>query len=326
MIEPTPSFSIVLPTYNRPKRLRDCLGAVAALDYPREQYEVIVVDDGSPRPALPVVEAINAEVGADWRVRAVRQDNAGPAAARNYGAREARGEYLVFLDDDCRPRRDWLRAFAGGFAGRPDALLGGRIANALANNARAEASQWLTDFVYGWGRRQGHGTGPGRTWLFNSSNLACRPANFERAGRFDEEFPLAAGEDHDFCHRYQHVGLPADYLPEAVIDHYHDMSLRGFARQHFGYGRGLLQFHRRAMAREAESARRRHGEFQLKLAGFLLSRLRGPKSWSVAAHVALSQAATFAGAAAEAFGDRQQTRRARRSETPRVKSPAGGGA
>ncbi len=47
-IDPLPSFSIVIATHNRPRQLAECLAALASLDYPRDRFEVIVVDDGSP--------------------------------------------------------------------------------------------------------------------------------------------------------------------------------------------------------------------------------------------------------------------------------------
>ena len=53
-----PFFSIIIPTYNRPERLRSCLGAIALLDYPRKRFEVIVVDDGSKKPLDDVVEPL----------------------------------------------------------------------------------------------------------------------------------------------------------------------------------------------------------------------------------------------------------------------------
>ena len=75
-----PTFSVVIPTYNRPQQLKRCLAALAALDYPHDRFEVIVVDDASPTPLNRLVEAVQDRI----RARFVRQErNAGPAAARN---------------------------------------------------------------------------------------------------------------------------------------------------------------------------------------------------------------------------------------------------
>ena len=305
-------FSVVVPTYNRPGRLRACVAAIAGLDAPDGGFELVVVDDGSAPDALAENRKTVAAAGFDARL--IGQQNAGPAAARNCGAGEARGEFLAFTDDDCAPEKEWLTAFADAFARQPDALLGGRIVNALAANRPASASQVITDFAYGWAEKIGGGTGPGGAHLFATANLACGRDIFHSVGGFDESFPLAAGEDYDFCHHYQHGGgnggRPAAFVPGAVVLHRHAMTVRQFWRQHFAYGRGLLQFRRRASARMGQSAEKKIGSFQVGLAGHCLRRLRGPSTFFEAALVGVSQVATLAGAAVEsrtAAGDARRS-------------------
>src|ERR1043165_5810022 len=139
-----PSFSIIIPTYSRPAALTACLEAIALLDYPRDRFEVIVVDDGSPTPAEQVVASFSSR----FSVRSLRQERAGPAAARNLAATCARGDFLAFTDDDCLPDRDWLRIFARHFAAHPDYLIGGRTLNALPDNLCSATSQAVIDVVY----------------------------------------------------------------------------------------------------------------------------------------------------------------------------------
>ena len=99
-----PSFSIVIASYRRPGPLAACLQSLAQLDYPRDRFEAVVVDDGSQPSLAPVVEAARGPL----EVRFLRQKNAGPATARNTGAAQARGRFLAFTDDDCAPSPDWL--------------------------------------------------------------------------------------------------------------------------------------------------------------------------------------------------------------------------
>lgn len=94
-----PFFSIIIPTYNRPERLATCIQSLAHLDYSRDRFEVIVVDDGSPMPLEPVVAPFQNK----FDVTLIKQPNAGPATARNTGAARASGQFLVFTDDDCMP-------------------------------------------------------------------------------------------------------------------------------------------------------------------------------------------------------------------------------
>ena len=71
-------FSIVTPTYNRPERLATCLQSIAQLDYPRDRFEVIVVDDGSKTPIEPVITPLRDRLN----ITLLKQLNSGPAAAR----------------------------------------------------------------------------------------------------------------------------------------------------------------------------------------------------------------------------------------------------
>ena len=287
----TRRFSVIVPTFNRQARLATCLNAIARLDYPKDLYELIVIDDGgdNEQAVRDVVEALPMA-----NVRLIRQQNAGPAAARNAGARAAANPYLAFTDDDCEPLPGWLTAFDDAFEQHPDALLGGYLTNALSKNRCAAASQAVTDFAYDLAARLG-GSGPGGTFLFATASLACTTEGYQKVDGFDETFPLAAGEDYDFCHRYQHAGLPAAFAPGAVVLHRHAMTLRQFARQHFSYGRGLLHFRRRANERIEGVAERNLGNFQAKLALWCLKRAKPTEI----ALVALSQAATLCGAVAE---------------------------
>src|SRR5207248_1523552 len=94
-------FSIIIPTYNRPRQLAACIDSLAKLDFPADSFEVIVVNDGGCTPAIPM-----SELNVLW----LNQAHAGPGAARNFAAQYAGGEILVFLDDDCRPAPNWLRS------------------------------------------------------------------------------------------------------------------------------------------------------------------------------------------------------------------------
>ena len=112
---PCPFFSIIIPTYQRPAQLEQCLLAITRLDYPVTQFEVVVVDDGSREHP----EKIVAPFAARLSVTLLKADHNGPAAARNIGAARAKGEFLVFTDDDCLPLTNWLQILCKVFFGGP---------------------------------------------------------------------------------------------------------------------------------------------------------------------------------------------------------------
>ena len=237
-----PFFSIVIPTYNRPERLVNCLEAIARLDYPGDCFEVIVVDDGSKNPLDLVIEPLKDKID----LKLLQQENAGPAAARNRGASEARGEFLAFTDDDCQPTADWLTQFAASFATNPLAMLGGKTINALSSNPFSAASQKLIDYLYEY-----YNPAKGKDAFFASNNIAMPTANFRALNGFDVSFPLAAAEDRDFCDRWNRA-YPMVYVPQAQVDHYHKLSFTSFCQQHFGYGRGAFCFHQIRSQRAAK--------------------------------------------------------------------------
>ena len=237
-----PFFSIIIPTYNRPERLANCLSAIAKLDYPRDRFEVIVVDDGSKTPLDSVVTPLQDKID----VKLFRQANAGPAAARNRGASEAKGEFLTFTDDDCQPLPDWLSQFAASLATAPQAMIGGKTINALADNPFSTASQELINYLYEY-----YNPAKGKKAFFASNNIAMPKSGFDSLNGFDVSFPLAAAEDRDFCDRWE-ATYPMVYNPQAQINHYHHLTIKSFWRQHFGYGRGAFCFHQLRSQRVAK--------------------------------------------------------------------------
>ena len=230
-------FSIIVPTYNRPEHIAACVASLRRLDQPDGGVEIVIVNDGGA--ALPT--GISDDVGDGREVRVVEQANAGPATARNTGARMARGTLLAFTDDDCRPEPGWLVAFDAALRAQPDALAGGRTLNAI-DSIYAEASQLLADFVASYF----DGGVSGR--FFTSNNLAVSREAFLASGAFDTSFPFSAGEDRELCDRWSAQGRPSVRVESAVIRHEHALTAWRFVRQHFTYGRGGAAFRRKRAA------------------------------------------------------------------------------
>lgn len=232
MIERLPRFSIVIPTYRRPERLFECLDSLSRLDYPRDCLEVIVVDDGGDRPLDDIVNGFAGQI----EVRLLWQPNAGPGAARNRGAAKAKGAYLAFTDDDCRPEPTWLRAYAEAIARHPDALLGGDTLNGIPRNLWSAGSQAVQSWLYDYFETHD------AAWRFFASNNICLASEaFAERGGFDTETIHFASEDREFCERWVHRGGRLQYVPAARISHFHHLTARSFLAQHFAYGRGAFR-------------------------------------------------------------------------------------
>ena len=281
-----PFFSIVVPTFDRPRQIAACLESLTRLEYPPERFEVIVVDDGSPLPPRHLVEAVQDRLD----VTLVTQENAGPAKARNTGAARARGAYLAFTDDDCAPAPDWLHALRAGFAEDGARALGGRTVNALPDNIYSTASQMLIDYIYAY-----FNPDPKEAQFFASNNLAFPAAGFREIGGFDTTYPRAAAEDRELCRRWVRRGGRMAYLPAARVYHAHDLSLRRFWRQHFTYGRGAYCYHRLRARDSGEQIRVEPGGFYANLLRHPFRHTARGRAARVAALLFLSQAANAGG-------------------------------
>jgi GT2 family glycosyltransferase len=221
--------TIVVASYNRPRQLRECLDCLAKLDHP--SYRIIVVDDGSDEPLAPLAE------GYGGLVEVIRQENKGPAAARNRGVEAAPTDFVAFTDDDCRPEPDWLRQLEQAHRAAPEALVGGRVANGLPDNLFSEASQGIIDFLYRW-----YAERDARLRFFTTNNMAFSRRVFLELGKLDPRFVFAS-EDRDLGLRWKASGRPLVFCGDAVVRHHHALTLASFWRQHASYGRGARRLH-----------------------------------------------------------------------------------
>ena len=177
-------YSIVVPTFQRKQRLHECLHGLSLIDYPRAQFEVIVVDDGSPTSPDDVVRSYEHLL----TIRlVVVLPNAGPAKARNAGAAQARGTYLALIDDDCIPDADWLIRMDERLRAFPEALVGGAMRNGAPDSICAEASQQLVEFLYRY-----YNSDVDNTRCFMSANIVCPREQFLSLVCFGTDFPLAS--------------------------------------------------------------------------------------------------------------------------------------
>jgi glycosyltransferase involved in cell wall biosynthesis len=235
-----PAISVIIPTYGRPERLRHCLAAFSAIDYPRDKFEVIVIDDGSRVPPTTVV----AEFGKHVNVKLIQQRHAGPATARNLGAECAGGEFLAFTDDDCAPTPTWLSTIEARLRATPNQLIAGRVINALPRNPYSSASQILIDYLVGYFNANFQSA-----CFVTSNNIGIARRDFFEVGGFDNSFRNAAGEDREFGDRWKSLGRVVNFRPELVVEHAHELTLRRFWQQHFNYGRAAWLFHLSRMTR-----------------------------------------------------------------------------
>ncbi|SPP63634.1 glycosyltransferase [Nitrospira lenta] len=281
-----PFISIVIPTYNRPDQLAVCLRACSRLDYPHDRFEVIVVDDGGLTPLDEVVKPFQGVL----TLTLLRQENAGPATARNKGAIEASGDFLIFTDDDCAPAPNWLETLAVRFAASPDSAVGGETYNALTQNLYSAASQLLVSYLLAY-----YSGAPERVRFFPSCNLAFPAKPFRDIGGFDLSFPRSAGEDRELCDRWQHRGYRLMYAPEAVVYHAHHLTAKTFLRQHFHYGGGAYYYHRLRARQRQQPMKVESPGFYVKMLAYPFGKIPFGKAMLVVPLLVVAQAVNAVG-------------------------------
>lgn len=286
-------FSVVIPTYRRPKQLARCLEALASLDYPHDDFEVIVVDDGSADPPSAEVAAFRGLLD----ITLIPQPHSGPATARNTGAALARGRFLAFIDDDCAPAPTYLSRLADRFAAGPDRAVGGLTLNSLTAKLYSTASQMLVHYLYDY-----YNAVPEQARFFASNNLAVPADRFRAIGGFDSDFTQATAEDREFCARWLHNGYRMTYAPEIIVYHAHALTLAGFWRQHFRYGYGAFHFHRARAQKASSRIKVEPLAFYLGMLRYPFLHARSSQPVLLATLMIVSQLANAAGFVCEAAG------------------------
>ena len=244
------------------------------------------MDDGS----LPPVTNLAVQSDGNLPVRIIRQDRKGAASARNSGSMQAQGKYLAFTDDDCCPHSNWLANLAKAFENNPDSAVTGRTVNLLEGNAYASAAQLLIDYLYAY-----YNALPQRARFLTSNNFALPSAAFHDLGGFRTEFSTAGGEDRELCDRWLGRGFSVIYASEAVVFHSHSMTLTGFLKQQFNYGKGAFHFNRLRSARNGSRLSIEPLEFYIRMFQFPLLKQKRFQAIMTAFLFAVSQGMNVAG-------------------------------
>ncbi len=215
------TVSVIVPAYNAQDTIGQTLKALASQDY-QENFEIIVVDDGSSDQTVAAVRLFA-------QIRYAYQSNAGPAAARNHGARLAQGDILAFTDSDCVPHKDWLSQLLQGF-------VTGDIAVVMGSYGIANSQNLLADCVYKEIVFRHKRLLPDFPNVFGSYNFCVKKNIFEQVGGFNVSYRYASGEDNDLSYKIIKAGGRVYFQREAFVDHYHPTRIRKYLKEQFRHG------------------------------------------------------------------------------------------
>jgi glycosyltransferase involved in cell wall biosynthesis len=212
--------SVVIPAYNAERTIGEAVAHSLSQTKGSLQVELIVVDDGSTDDTAAVAESAGATV--------IRQQNSGPAAARNRGWKSATGTFICFTDSDCIPAADWLENLLDGFT---DSQVG-----AVAGSYEiANLSSWLARWVH-QEIRERHKRMPSFIQAFGSYNVAIPRHVLQATGGFDPSYRRASGEDNDLSYRIIKKGWRIAFRPQAKVAHFHPEKLRRYFMEQYRHG------------------------------------------------------------------------------------------
>jgi glycosyltransferase involved in cell wall biosynthesis len=215
----SPTLSVVLPTYNRKEILSRVLEALESQTRRDLILEILVVDDGSSDGTNELVSRQAAEAAV--AIRMLRQQNQGLAAARNHGIREAKGEIILFIDDDEIPAPNLVEEHMAWHQQHPDLNFGMVGYIPWSPEVRPTPLMW---YIISEGPQYGFGhmTAGGRVGFVGCyfANTSVKTQFLRENGMFDESFRTWGCEDWDLGYRLIKKGLVMIYNPRAIVFHY----------------------------------------------------------------------------------------------------------
>jgi glycosyltransferase involved in cell wall biosynthesis len=220
----------VLATYNRGRLLLQLLQDLAEQDFDARRFEVIVVDDGSKEPAQSFVTGAHFP----YAFKVVRQSNAGPAAARDRGVREACGRIVIITDDDMRLHRDFISQHVKTHQAGATVVLGHIASSSHLKDMpifeRFHAAQ-LDRFVRGVADHKIKVRGV----HVCTGNISFLREDYLALGGFDPD--LKRSEDRELGVRLEKKGARLAFCADAICEHESDHAdLNVWLRRAFNYG------------------------------------------------------------------------------------------
>jgi GT2 family glycosyltransferase len=209
-------LTVVVPTHNRCELLERTLRGLLNQTASPTEYEIIVVDDGSTDATTEAVGSVGAP---EERLRYFWQENKGPAAARNRGLLEARGQIILFTGDDCIPADNLVEQHLKAQDECGDVGVVGLVTWHPESEKTPFMAYLESGPQFGFGKVENPEDVP--IWHFYTANCSVQRHWLEQVGGFDEDFKYAAFEDMEVAHRMKKEGLRIVYRPGAKAYHHH---------------------------------------------------------------------------------------------------------
>ncbi|MBI1912757.1 MAG: glycosyltransferase [Deltaproteobacteria bacterium] len=218
-----PTVSIIVPAYNAEKTVNRCIEALLEQDYPAGLYDIVIVDDGSADNTGAVIKK--------YPVKYLHQKNKGPATARNKGAKQAKGEIILFTDSDCVPDKNWITEMVRPFLDNEKVAA---VKGAYRTSQRGLVARFSqVEFEERFEMLKKVSS----IDMVDTYSAGFRKEIFKKMGGFDTSFPVANNEDTELSYRMASQGHKMVFNPKAIVCHLnHPDSVKRYARIKFWRG------------------------------------------------------------------------------------------
>lgn len=213
-----PFVSVIVPAYNAAKIIHNTLSALKKQRYPKELFEVIVVDDGSKDNTAAVAKKMGAVV--------LVQSNQGAGVARNLGADKARGEIILFTDSDCMPQEDWIESMVEPFK-NPEVVGAKGFYKTKQSELVARFAQVEYDIKCNMLKKNRY------IDFIDTYSAAYRRDIFLQVGGFDAVYTTASGEDSELSYKLSMKGYKMVPVPNAFVYHLHPDTISKYLKKKY---------------------------------------------------------------------------------------------
>lgn len=215
-----PRVSVIVPVYNAESTLEACIDSLLGLDYPKENIELVLVNNASADRTADILNQYRGEI------EILYEGKRGPAAARNKGLLNAGGDVAAFTDSDCIIDKNWLKQIVYPLQDDSIGIAGGKILAVRPCNKIEEFGEIIHDHYMSINEF--------KPPYAITMSWASRIDVLKEVGLFNESF--RRGEDVDLSYRIFQAGYKFAYIPEAVVYHRNEKTLPGLFHEGYLHG------------------------------------------------------------------------------------------
>lgn len=224
-------FSIIIPVYNRPDEVEELL--LSLTKQTDKKFEIIIIEDGSTLKC----ENICAKYSEQLDVNYFYKENTGPGDSRNFGAKEAQGEYLIILDSDCIIPENYIKNIRAEITTSPCDSFGGADAAHESFSDMQKAVNYAMTSIFTTGGIRGGKKDSLEKFHPRSFNMGIKAKVYNDLGGFSD---MRYGEDIDFSIRIFKAGYSVRLFPDAFVYHKRRTNIKKFYQQVFHSGEARI--------------------------------------------------------------------------------------